>query len=121
MGSVYYLAFGYSDKWYNRWLKGYTHVALILHVDGGYVGLEPLLKRCAISCGMDIRLDEWDEILKIKVTPTKANRLIGLRFQTCATFVQYVMGISTGAILCQTLYDRLTTREYQGVKVDKRN
>ena len=121
MGTVYYLAFGYTDQWFDRFLKGYTHVALIMSVQGGHIGMEPMLRRCHISCGLEFDLSEWDEVLKVEVVSTRVNRLIGLRFQTCATFVQYIMGISTGSYLCQTLYERLTNRVYTGVEVTKWN
>lgn len=121
MGTVYYLAFGYTDKWYNRFLPGFTHVALIMPIDGGYIGIEPALRRCHISCGVDFNHKEWAEVLKVEVISLKANRLIGVKFQTCATFVQYIIGISTGSYLCQTLYERLTNRVYTGVEVTKWN
>lgn len=117
MGSIYYLAFGYSDRWYDKWLRGYTHVALIAKYETLYIAMQPVHKCCYLMIGASVKFENWPAMLKVRVTPTKANRLIGLRFQTCATFVQYIMGISTGALLCQTLYERLLNREYEGVEV----
>lgn len=116
---TYYLAFGYTDRWYDKWLKGYTHVAVIARVNGALVGIEPINKHCFLYAGNEIILSNWNEVLKVEVRSSKANQLIGLKFQTCATLVQYIMGIKTGAYLCQTLYDRLTARTYPGVEVSK--
>lgn len=116
---TYYLIFGYSDKWYTRFLRGYTHLSVVYKIPGGYVYLNPLLSSCKIEAAASFGIHEDMEVLQVKVNVLKANRLIKPIFQTCATFVQYVIGISTGAFLCQSLYNRLTTRIYRGVEVKK--
>lgn len=57
----------------------------------------------------------WD-VLEVDVNFTRGNRLIGFGFNTCATFAQYVMGISGGGWLCQTLYQRLVDKKIKGVR-----
>lgn len=117
MKRTYYLAFGYSDKWYTNYLRGYTHVAVVARSNGLVIGLEPLLSFCKVVAGTTVNLQEWNEILCVRVQHKRANNLFKLQFQTCATVAQYIMGINTGAILCQTLYNRLTKRKYPGVDV----
>jgi|ERR1700679_2560765 len=120
MGTVYYLAFGHTDGWYGKYLTGYTHLSMGVKVNGVYVQLHPTHHNCVVDIGSRLSLKWWDSALQITVEKvTRRNRLIKLNLQTCATFAQYVMGIDTGAYLCQTLYDRLTTRKYPGVEVVK--
>ena len=118
----YYFLFSRLDNaWYLRMQPGFTHVSLIRVHGKRWMIFEPLLRCCFLNI---CKANEYHRfknyvVLEVKVKVTKRNRLIRPIFQTCATFVQYIAGISTGAILCQTLYDRLLNCKLEGVEVKK--
>ena len=119
MSRIYYLNFSYTDCWYGKILKGYTHVDLIARTNKAFVELSPLASRCFILVGDEVTIDKPEGFLRVRVAHSSRAQLIKPTIQTCTTFVQYVMGINVGAFLCQTLYDRLTTKQYPGIEVTK--
>lgn len=85
------------------------------------VGFEPLLIGCSTIFRDVPTKDEvqyWTDwtIVEVIVVPTRANRLIGPVFQTCATIVQYLAGISLGCILVNSLYKKLTGSKIEWLK-----
>lgn len=117
----FYFMFGYTDQWYGKHLSGFTHVALAEEKGSRVIVFEPLMATCftLIKPAPYHEMLQHYEVLEVRVKCTRANRLIRPIFQTCATFVQYIAGISTGALLCQTLYERLLYRKYEGIEVKK--
>lgn len=119
---VFYFLFGYSDQWYDKFLPGFTHVSLVEVKGSKLIVYEPLRATCFTLIKS---IDDLSAMasnytsLRVSVRCSKAQRLIGFKFNTCATFVQYIAGISTGAILVQTLYERLLNRQIQGLGVTK--
>lgn len=115
--------FGHSDLWVNKYLKGYTHVVLAEFIDGFLTIIEPTLSSARVIFRTMPRSREWLDygVLEVVVSykDVTKNNLIGFKWQTCATVVQYLAGINTGALLAQTLYKRLLTRKYPGVEVRK--
>jgi hypothetical protein len=77
------------------------------------VGYEPLLIGCSTifrNAPTNQELQYWSDftVVEVVVVTTRANRLIGPIFQTCATIVQYLAGISLGCVLVNSLYKKLT-------------
>ena len=120
--SKYYFLFcRIEGSWYLRWQKGFNHVSLVRKHGKHWIIFEPILGFCFLNV---CNVNEFDrfvtyDVLEVNIRVTNRNRLIRPIFQTCVTFVQYIAGISTGAILCQTLYDRLINCQLEGVKVKK--
>ncbi len=119
---TYLFMFGKTDGWWAKYFKGFTHVCLIEYVSDEYViGYEPLLIGCSTIWRTAPDKDEikyWKDwtILEVTVYPTRKNRLIGPVFQTCATIVQYIAGISLGCVLANSLYKKLTTSSAEWLK-----
>ena len=110
---TYLFIFSYSPHWWNRWLKGYTHVCIAEKIDNALIIVfEPTLARCETMLRALPMAKEWDrfEVLEVTVLPTKRNRLIKFMFQTCATFVQYLAGFDVGALTAEGLYKKLTRK-----------
>lgn len=111
----YYLIFGYSDikGWYDRFLDGYTHVTLAQHIVPTYLSVIEPMDHAAIT-GI-IRISELAQmkgkILHLKTNVTRKSKLIKPTIQTCATLIQYMMGINLGVITCQSMYDRLVNKD----------
>ncbi len=101
--------FSRTDRWWDKYLPGYTHVSLCEVVEGFLIVHDPCLNGCRTTFRVMPLPGEWDayKVIEVVTCPTKANRLIKPIFQTCTTLVQYLAGIDLGAILVQTLYDRL--------------
>lgn len=113
---IYYFVFGYTNGWWGRYLKGYTHVALLHEIREGdnafVIGLEPMVDGCR-TLVMPVPTDLWPgkrwEILVVVVANApRKNRLIRPVIQTCATIVQYIAGVSLGVITAHGLYSKLT-------------
>ena len=106
----YIVLFGQTDGWWAKYLPGYTHVCLMEIVGDDYViVVDPSMH--GVSMGIRWLPDKEEanyEMLYVRVRARKKNRLIGFRFQTCATVVQYLMNTDLGAITAQGLYKRLT-------------
>lgn len=101
--------FSRTDCWWDKYLTGYTHVSLCEVIEGFLVVHDPCLDGCRATFRVMPLPHEWDgyKVIEVTTSPTKANRLIRPIFQTCTTLVQYLAGIDLGAILVQTLYERL--------------
>jgi hypothetical protein len=108
-----------TDGWWGKYLKGYTHVCLMEYINQEFaIGFEPALAECrtifrTVLTRKDIELLEDWTILELTVLATKENRLIKPLFQTCATIVQYLAGISLGCILVNSLYNKLTKSSHK--------
>jgi hypothetical protein len=81
------------------------------------IGFEPALSGCrtifrTVLTRKDIELLQDWTVLELTVLATKKNRLIKPIFQTCATIVQYLAGISLGCILANGLYKKLTSSNH---------
>ena len=101
-----------NEKWWHRLMGGYNHCAIYDMREE--VILEPLLNKLSIYGGMSKlffieHIRPEFKILHVKVRSIPKSRLIGIKPQTCASFIQYVVGIDLGTILCQKMYDILTS------------
>jgi hypothetical protein len=119
---TFLLLFGHTDIWYAKYLSGYTHVCLFEYISEEFmICHEPILIGCqtmfrsALSVEDLSHLKEW-KVVQITVTPTAKNRLIMPIFQTCATIVQYLAGISLGCMLVDSLYKKLTRSKREWLK-----
>ena len=100
-----------SKKWWEKYIKGFNHVALVDITDDCWVAVEPNFYRCGLACTKDfVNPDNFEDYSGLEVTIVSTNeyRLLRPVFMTCVTVVQYIAGISLGCILAQTLYDKLT-------------
>ena len=111
---TFLFVFTKTDGFWGRWLKGYTHCILLEYLnDTTLIQFEPLLHGCSVGLienfTKEIIEDHKDfKFVEVSVTPTQKNRLIGIKRCTCATFVQYIAGITLGCITAQGLYNKLT-------------
>jgi hypothetical protein len=109
-----YLVFDYSDAWYSKWLKGFTHVFYVLPIaiqTPHAIITEPYHYGAQHAVGTDeavSALIKGKKVLIINYRVTRKNRLFRPLFQTCTTVVQYLAGFSLGALTAQGLYNRLT-------------
>ena len=104
------LLFTKTDTFWGRFLSGYTHVVLgIFDNYGQILTIEPLTRKAFFSYPADLLSLVDYEVLEIRLRPRK-KILFGPRLQTCATVVQYLAGISLGALRVQKLYDLLTKK-----------
>ena len=101
--------FGYTDCWWNKYLPGFTHVALCEVVEGFLIVHDPCMNGCRTTFRTMPAPGEWNgyTVVEVVTRPAKGNKLIKPIFQTCTTIVQYLAGIDLGAILTNTLYQRL--------------
>jgi hypothetical protein len=115
------LLFTHTTTWWDKILPGYTHVCLMMHEseedENGMVKItycDPLTRKSFMSPGC-IYLESMTSLLLPKramITITyKPNRVNLIRpVQTCATIVQYLLGINLGATTVNSLYNKLTTK-----------
>ncbi len=107
--------FSQTDRWWSKYLKGYTHVVLIETTNQDYwVTFEPTFRGCTTTITDPIPLTlltKDHQLLEVLVHPTRKNRLLKPTFLTCVTIVQYLANISLGCILAQTLYEKLTCKD----------
>ena len=111
--------FGHTDCWWAPFLHGFTHVVMAEVLDDGFiVVVEPTLVGARILFRGMPDISEWSNytVLELVVSPTRQNRLIRPIIQTCATVVQYLAGISMGAITAQGLYSSLTKSDRKGLR-----
>lgn len=111
---TFLFVFTHTDGFWGKWLKGYTHCILLEFVkDNKMIEFEPLLHGCSIGLRDNVTKDDVRDhknfkFVEVSVTPTRKNRLIGIKRCTCATFIQYLAGINLGCITAQGLYNKLT-------------
>lgn len=101
-----------NPPWYYRFLKGYNHVYAYEQLSSDcLVLLDPLHDHLHLkvlpTCIEDIRPLLDHESCYLEVQRNKQPRLIGLKFQTCATFLQYLCGFNVHAYTAQGLYNAL--------------
>jgi len=114
--------FGKTDLWYVKYIPGFNHVCLLEYMnDELVVGYEPLMIGCSTifrDAPTSQEMEYWADwtIVEVSVVTTRANRLIGPIFQTCATIVQYLAGISLGCVLVNSLYKKLTSSKTEWLK-----
>jgi hypothetical protein len=108
-----------EEVWWHSYISGFNHCYIAIQCGFGFVTFNPLVNRLSTSMGFvqDFRhldhlfLEFSNDILEITVRPTKKNKLIGIKPQSCATLIQYICGFDVGAIRVQRLYDILTTKD----------
>ena len=106
------MLFGHTDGWWNKFLRGYTHVALMELVGSSYaIAVDPAMS--GANMGIRGKPDEDDteyEMLYVRVRAQRKNHLIRFKIQTCATIIQYLMHTDLGVITAQGMYERLTEK-----------
>lgn len=94
-------------------LRGFNHMALGWYIAADKVQvIEPAFHGANIDIVSikDLKaMSELVRVVEVDTTVTVGQRLFKEGFQTCATLVQYLMGIDLSVTLVQTLYERLTT------------
>lgn len=111
--------FGHTDCWWAPFLSGFTHVVMAEVLDDDFIlVIEPTLVGARILFRTMPTIYEWSNytVLELVISPTRKNRLIRPIIQTCATVVQYLSGISMGAITAQGLYRSLTCTDRKGLR-----
>jgi hypothetical protein len=107
-----------DTSWYDKLLKGYNHVCMVeVLEDDLVVIIEPTNYGARFMLRSFPTEGEWAKfkVVELDVVVNRSRKLIGPRFQSCATICQYMAGIDTGAILAQTLYKRLTCGWLEGI------
>lgn len=117
----FYLIFGYSDikAWYSCFLDGYTHVTLAQTCNLGVVTviMEPLDHACMIGIkAISEPPTLKGKVLEVFISVSRKSKLIKPTIQTCATLIQYIMGINLGVITCQSMYDRLVNKDSEWLR-----
>lgn len=129
-GNVF-LIFCRTASFWNRYIPGFNHVILVKKAHDyhhAFLWVEPLIwiaNICLFHSEKDIPVKKGDVVVQLNIDYTFENRLLRPILQTCATLVQYLVGISLGCMFVQSLYNKLTTssKEYllkkgiKGVKV----
>lgn len=129
------LFFDQTDRSWIKRLHGFTHISIgyFIHEDT-LIYFDPLISKAQMDV---IELPSVDEMtgiiaLKIVVESKRKDRLVGLKLQSCTTLIQYIAGISLGALTPDGLYDVLTSSDkdyllsqgilevepWQGISVD---
>lgn len=113
--------FGYTNRWFNDYLPGYTHVGIVLiSPEGGILLIEPLFEgpttiffhpRYLEPFYKLLDSDEYPAILHCTIRNDGKDRLIKPLLQNCTTLVQYLAGLSLRCLTPQGLYKCLTTKD----------
>ena len=98
-----------DESWISK-LGGYSHVSIAEYINGELVCFDPLIGHAFIYPVMPALL-LTKTVLEVKVKYKHKNRLIRFGIQSCSTIVQYMAGISLGALTAEGLYRALTERD----------
>ncbi len=107
------------EKIFHKIWGGFTHSSLVEHKTDYFISVNPLLIGAQIEAGFDVVVPENSRVYQIKVRKPKIRpAFMGLRFLTCATFIQWCMGIKLDAILSRTLEKNLL--EMPAIELNRR-
>lgn len=123
----YLFAFGHSHGTWAKYFKGFTHLILVeWRANGLFIVHDPLVHGHEVDILInnsfypkpnDLPFDHTKYVLLgVDIIPTKTNKLFGFKFQTCASILQYIAGISLGCVTVQGLYERLTDSSTKWLK-----
>lgn len=112
--------FGTTNRWWGKYLKGFSHVALMkCHDEDTWICVHPGFQGSNIELYEAFTLEDarrgkfYTDIVEVEILRTKKDRLLKPTFLTCVTVVQYLASISLNCFLAQTFYEKLTCKDIQ--------
>lgn len=106
--------------WWQDYLHGFTHVSFMEQISDNYALIfEPMAYRGEMALVPMPKPEDFVdfEVLKLRISPKNKCQIPLAVFQTCATMVQYLAGITLpNCFLVQRLYETLTD-EHQREKL----
>lgn len=105
---TFFVGFAKSDLWYKHFLKpGFGHCSVLLPCQDCWLEIDPTGIILQLHILSDVEVAHFTKLLRVTV---KANKFKGfpLKFLTCVTIVEYMLGRNLHSITPYRLYKKLT-------------
>lgn len=103
-----YIAFTHSNKWQKHFLKkGFAHCLVLIAMQNGWLEIDPTAGIMQFHARTDSQIAHYHKLLRVTISGYKFKG-IPLKFFTCVTMIEYMLGKSIHAITPYRLYKKLT-------------
>lgn len=103
-----YVAFTNSDCWFKHFLKkGFGHCLVLLPCKNKWLEIDPSSNILQLNTRTHSQIAKYTKVLKVKLNGHKFKG-IPLKFLSCVTMVEYMLGKNINAITPYCLYKKLT-------------
>jgi hypothetical protein len=102
-----YVGFRDGDKWTNRFLKkGFSHCSILIPFENGWLEIEPTQKILYFDAVSDRQIAHFHKVVRVKIKDFQFSSF-PIKFCTCVTIVEYMLGKNLHAFTPHRLYKKL--------------
>jgi len=104
-----YIAFTGSDLWHKVFLKkGFGHCCVLIAMENGWLQIDPTHGALQFKHLTDNNVSYFTKLLRVKLPTHYKFTGFSLKFVTCVTIIEYMLGKRMYSITPYRLYEKLT-------------